>query len=158
MLCTSCGHQNPDDANYCAKCGSYLAADSGTQTIPISLPGVGRDPDAGGVPVVPSGGQGAALVVRSGGGREGETFRIHDKTTIGRSPASDIFLDDITVSREHAVVFNDASAVRIEDRASLNGTFVNGERTEKRQLASGDEIQVGKYKLMFVEDSAHTEV
>ena len=152
MFCTSCGHSNPDDANYCAQCGSYLAAESGTQTIPMPLPGVGRDPESGGVPVEPSGGQGAALVIRSGGGRAGETFRIHDKTTIGRSPASEIFLDDVTVSREHAVVFNDGSGVRLEDRASLNGTFVNGERTEKRILVHGDEIQVGKYKLSFVED------
>jgi pSer/pThr/pTyr-binding forkhead associated (FHA) protein len=118
----------------------------------MPLPGVGRDPETGGVPVEPSGGQGAALVIRAGGGRSGESFRIHDKTTIGRSPASEIFLDDITVSREHAVVFNDAVGVRIEDRASLNGTFVNGERTEKRVLAHGDEIQVGKYKLVYVED------
>ena len=151
MYCTSCGHQNPEEANYCAKCGAYLAAESHTETIPMPLPGVGRDPDAG-VPVEPTGGQGAALVIRSGGGRAGERFRILDKTTIGRSPSSDIFLDDITVSREHAVVYNDGSTVRVEDRASLNGTFVNHERVEKRPLSSGDEIQIGKYKLTYVED------
>lgn len=151
MYCTNCGHQNGEDANYCAKCGSYLVADQSTETLPIPLPGVGRDPESS-VPVEPSGGQGAALVVRSGGGRAGERFRILDKTTIGRSPTSDIFLDDVTVSREHAVVYNDGSSVRVEDRASLNGTFVNHERVDRQDVANGDEIQVGKFKLTFVED------
>lgn len=151
MYCTSCGHQNLPDANYCAKCGAYLVAESRTQTISMPLPGVGRDPECS-VPVEPTGGQGAALVIRSGGGRAGERFRILDKTTIGRSPASDIFLDDVTVSREHAVVYNDGSSVRVEDRASLNGTFVNHERVEKRKLNSGDEMQIGKYKLTYLED------
>jgi len=117
----------------------------------MPLPGVGRDPESH-VPVEPSGGQGAALVIRSGGGRAGERFRINDKTTIGRSPSSDVFLDDITVSREHAVVYNDGASVRVEDRASLNGTFVNHERVEKCTLVHGDEIQIGKYKLTYLED------
>ena len=63
---------------------------------------------------------------------------------------ADIFLDDVTVSREHAVVYNDGSTIRIEDRASLNGTFVNHERVEKQALDSGDEIQIGKYKLTYL--------
>jgi pSer/pThr/pTyr-binding forkhead associated (FHA) protein len=151
MYCTACGHHNGEDANYCAKCGSYLVGDQSTETLPVALPGVGRDPEAS-VPVEPSGGQGAALVIRAGGGRAGESFRILDKTTIGRSPTSDIFLDDVTVSREHAVVYNDGKTIRVEDRASLNGTFVNHERVEKRELDSGDEIQIGKYKLTYLAD------
>ena len=151
MHCSNCGHENTEDANYCAKCGSYLVAESHTGTIGMPLPGVGRDPESH-VPVEPSGGQGAALVIRSGGGRAGERFRILDKTTIGRSPSSDVFLDDITVSREHAVVYNDGASVRVEDRASLNGTFVNHERVEKCSLVHGDEIQIGKYKLTYLED------
>ncbi len=149
MYCTACGHHNAEDANYCAKCGSYLVGDQSTETLPVAIPGVGRDPDSN-VPVEPSGGQGAALVIRAGGGRAGEHFRILDKTTIGRSPTSDIFLDDVTVSREHAVVYNDGTTIRIEDRASLNGTFVNHERVEKQALADGDEIQIGKYKLTYL--------
>jgi pSer/pThr/pTyr-binding forkhead associated (FHA) protein len=151
MYCTSCGHQNPESANYCAQCGSFLAAEAHTEVIAMPLPGVGRDPDSED-PVEPAGGQGAALVVRSGGGRAGERFMIRDKTTIGRSPSSDIFLDDVTVSREHAVVYNDGSSVRVEDRESLNGTFVNHERVEKVALGHGDELQIGKYKLTFLEE------
>jgi pSer/pThr/pTyr-binding forkhead associated (FHA) protein len=149
MYCTSCGHHNGDEANYCAKCGAYLVAEQHTETISMPLPGVGRDPEAN-VPVEPAGGQGAALVIRSGGGRAGERFRILDKTTIGRSPTSDIFLDDVTVSREHAVVYNDGTTIRVEDRASLNGTFVNHERVDRKELESGDEIQIGKYKLTYL--------
>jgi pSer/pThr/pTyr-binding forkhead associated (FHA) protein len=151
MFCTSCGHHNEEGANYCAKCGAYLVGEQHTETIPMPLPGVGRDPDSS-VPVEPTGGQGAALVIRAGGGRAGERFRLLDTTTIGRSPTSDIFLDDVTVSREHAVVYNDGSSIRVEDRASLNGTFVNHERVEKRALNDGDEIQVGKYKLTYLDD------
>lgn len=151
MFCTACGHHNEEAANYCAKCGAYLVGEQHTETIQMPLPRVGRDPDAS-VPVEPSGGQGAALVIRSGGGRSGERFRLLDTTTIGRSPTSDIFLDDVTVSREHAVVYNDGNSIRVEDRASLNGTFVNHERVEKQALESGDEIQVGKYKLTYLAD------
>jgi len=149
MYCTACGHSNIEEANYCAKCGAYLVADQQTETIPLPLPGVGRDPESN-VPVEPSGGQGAALVIRAGGGRAGEQFRILDKTTIGRSPTSDIFLDDVTVSREHAVVYNDGKSIRVEDRASLNGTFVNHERVDKQSLQTGDELQIGKYKLTYL--------
>jgi pSer/pThr/pTyr-binding forkhead associated (FHA) protein len=149
MYCTSCGHHNGEEANYCAKCGAYLVAEQHTETISMPLPGVGRDPESN-VPVEPAGGQGAALVIRSGGGRAGERFRILDKTTIGRSPTSDIFLDDVTVSREHAVVYNDGTTIRVEDRASLNGTFVNHERVDRKELESGDEIQIGKYKLTYL--------
>lgn len=151
MYCTACGHHNAADANYCSRCGSYLVGDQSTQTLPAPLPGVGRDPESN-APVEPSGGRGAVLVIRVGGGRAGERFRILDKTTIGRSPTSDIFLDDVTVSREHAVVYNDGTSIRVEDRASLNGTFVNHERVEKQALITGDELQIGKYKLTYVAD------
>ena len=149
MYCTACGHHNAEDANYCAKCGSYLVAEQSTETLPVAIPGVGRDPESN-VPVEPSGGQGAALVIRAGGGRAGERFMILDKTTIGRSPTSDIFLDDVTVSREHAVVYNDGTSIRVEDRASLNGTFVNRRRIESTVLAADDEVQIGKYRMTFL--------
>ncbi len=117
----------------------------------MPLPGIGRDPDSSD-PVETTVGEGRALIVRSGGGLNGERFAVHDKTTIGRSPSSDVFLDDITVSREHAVVFNDGKTVRVEDRESLNGTFVNHERVDRCELSHGDEIQVGKYKLTYLEE------
>jgi pSer/pThr/pTyr-binding forkhead associated (FHA) protein len=93
--------------------------------------------------------KGPALVVRSGGGRTGEIFPLEGETTIGRSPDCGIFLDDVTVSRKHAVVVERDSAFFIEDQGSLNGTFVNRKRVESAQLENDDELQVGKYRLTF---------
>ena len=94
--------------------------------------------------------KGPALVVRSGGGRTGETFRAKgERTQIGRSPDCDIFLDDVTVSRKHAVLLERDGAFVIEDQGSLNGTFVNRKRIESAELEDGDELQIGKYRLTF---------
>jgi pSer/pThr/pTyr-binding forkhead associated (FHA) protein len=95
--------------------------------------------------------QGPALVVRSGGGRSGETFAaLNGGTTIGRSPDCPVFLDDVTVSRKHAVVLERNGHWFIEDQGSLNGTFVNRRRVESAELSDGDEIQIGKYRLTFL--------
>jgi pSer/pThr/pTyr-binding forkhead associated (FHA) protein len=95
---------------------------------------------------------GPALVVRSGGGRAGEHFVPQaERTTIGRSPDCDIFLDDVTVSRKHAVLVEQNGDYVIEDHGSLNGTFVNRKRIEAgTRLESGDEVQIGKYRLSFI--------
>jgi len=96
--------------------------------------------------------EGPALVVRSGGGRAGEHFSpTGDRTTIGRSPDNDIFLDDVTVSRKHAVLVQSGGEIQIEDLGSLNGTFVNRRRIDSAaRLESGDEVQIGKYRLSFI--------
>jgi pSer/pThr/pTyr-binding forkhead associated (FHA) protein len=97
--------------------------------------------------------EGPALVVRSGGGRTGEHFVPRDeRTSIGRSPDCDIFLDDVTVSRHHAVLVRQNDGFVIEDQGSLNGTFVNRRRIENAELAHGDELQIGKYRLTFLQD------
>jgi pSer/pThr/pTyr-binding forkhead associated (FHA) protein len=96
--------------------------------------------------------EGPALVVRSGGGRTGEHFIPRDdRTSIGRSPDCDIFLDDVTVSRRHAVLIRGDDTFVIEDQGSLNGTFVNRRRIESAELADGDELQIGKYRLTFLQ-------
>ena len=96
--------------------------------------------------------EGPALVVRSGGGRAGETFRPAGKRTrIGRSPDCEIYLDDVTVSRTHAVLVERDRGFYVEDQGSLNGTFVNRRRIESARLENGDELQVGKYRLTFIE-------
>jgi pSer/pThr/pTyr-binding forkhead associated (FHA) protein len=91
-----------------------------------------------------------ALGIRAGGGREGEVIPLSsDVLTIGRSPQSDLFLDDVTVSRHHARVIRDGLGFLLEDLNSLNGTYVNRRRIERHRLADGDELQIGKFKLAF---------
>ncbi len=150
VYCQECGFQNPESANYCARCGALLVKDEGgTETTQTFTPD-----DADGSPegaFDDLGVKGPALVVRSGGGRAGETFHPEgDRTTIGRSPDCGIFLDDVTVSRKHAVVVQRDGGFFIEDEGSLNGTFVNRKRVESAQLEDGDELQVGKYRLTFL--------
>jgi pSer/pThr/pTyr-binding forkhead associated (FHA) protein len=95
---------------------------------------------------------GAALVIRSGGGRAGESFPVdEERMSIGRTPDAAVFLDDVTVSRNHALVVQRQDGHYIDDLGSLNGTYVNRRRIESHRLEDGDEIQVGKYKLSYLE-------
>jgi FHA domain/zinc-ribbon domain len=149
IYCPECGFQNPESANYCAKCGALLVRDSGAETTMTYLPDDGDDDVAEALEDL--GVKGPALVVRSGGGRTGETFHPEgERTTIGRSPDCDIFLDDVTVSRKHAVLVRRDSSFFIEDLGSLNGTFLNRRRIESGELGDGDELQIGKYRLTFL--------
>jgi pSer/pThr/pTyr-binding forkhead associated (FHA) protein len=147
VYCLECGFQNPEAATYCAKCGALLEKDEpGTETTLSYTPEEVAEAAPGLEDV-----EGPALIVRSGGGRAGEHFLLRgDRTTVGRSPACDIFLDDVTVSRNHAVVNRSGEAFEIEDQGSLNGTFVNRHRVESAQLDDGDELQIGKYRLIFL--------
>jgi ribosomal protein S27E len=149
IYCPECGFQNPEAANYCAKCGALLVRDSGAETTMTYTPEEG-DEDVSEV-LEDLGVKGPALVVRSGGGRTGETFHPEsERTTIGRSPECEIFLDDVTVSRKHAVLTQRDGQFFIEDLGSLNGTFLNRRRIESGQLDDGDELQIGKYRLTFL--------
>ena len=151
VYCPECGFQNPEAANYCAKCGALLVRDeAGAETTMTWVPEEDGDDDA--APALEEFGvHGPALVVRSGGGRAGETFTVEgERTVVGRSPDCEIFLDDVTVSRRHATLVRQGERVTIEDLGSLNGTFVNRHRVESAPLEDGDEIQIGKYRLTFL--------
>jgi hypothetical protein len=153
LHCPECGFVNSDGANYCQKCGAYLGdlhapQESSTATyridestgelVPVELDDMVAE-------------EGAALVVRAGGGRVGESFPLdHERMTIGRRPDSDVFLDDVTVSRDHALVVRRGDEVHLDDLGSLNGTYVNRRRIDSQRLEDGDEIQIGKYKLTFL--------
>jgi len=149
VYCPECGFQNPEAANYCARCGSLLAKQEPSEATMTFVP---DEAEEGGQELERLGVDGPALVVRSGGGRTGETFLLErERTTIGRSPECDIFLDDVTVSRKHAVIVKGRGDLVLEDLESLNGTFLNRQRIERRaSLADGDELQIGKYKLTFL--------
>jgi pSer/pThr/pTyr-binding forkhead associated (FHA) protein len=103
------------------------------------------------VPLQPLESREATLVIRTGGGRAGETFSLdRPRLTVGRRPESDVFLDDVTVSRDHAVVVRRGGHYYLDDCGSLNGTYVNRRRIESHRLGDGDELQIGKYKLAFL--------
>jgi pSer/pThr/pTyr-binding forkhead associated (FHA) protein len=151
VYCQECGFQNPEAANYCSRCGTLLNKDErGVETTQTFTPEEGalESTDA----LEDLGVSGPALVVRSGGGRAGENFHPEgETTTIGRSPDCGIFLDDVTVSRKHAVLVRRDGGVFIEDQGSLNGTYVNRKRVESARLEDGDEVQIGKYRLTFLD-------
>ena len=149
LHCSECGFVNPEGANYCQKCGALLELDGSgepaTATYRIGETGDFIPIDIGTVVT-----NSAALVIRAGGGRAGESFAVDgERMTIGRRPDSAVFLDDITVSRDHALLVHRGSEWYIDDCGSLNGTYVNRERIDSQRLADGDELQVGKYKLTF---------
>jgi FHA domain/zinc-ribbon domain len=150
IYCQECGFQNEEAANYCSRCGALLRKDdTGVESTQTFTPEEGALEPADALEEL--GVTGPALVVRSGGGRAGETFHPEgESTTIGRSPECGIFLDDVTVSRRHAVLVERGDGIYIEDQGSLNGTFVNRKRVESARLEDGDEVQVGKYRMTFL--------
>ncbi len=150
VYCSECGFQNPEAASYCAKCGALLEKDEvGRETTVSYAPEETEEEHPLALEDLGTGGP--ALVVRSGGGRAGEYYIPQaERTTIGRSPDCDVFLDDVTVSRRHAVLSRRGEQWFIEDQGSLNGTFLNRRRIESAELENGDELQIGKYRLLFL--------
>ncbi len=149
LHCPECGFANAEGANYCQRCGAFLAsteAGTGATTASFKLSDDFED-----LPPLPPT-RGATLVIRAGGGRAGERFGLSgDRLTVGRRPDSDVFLDDVTVSRDHAVIVRRGGDYYLDDCGSLNGTYVNRRRIESQRLGDGDELQVGKYKLAFLQ-------
>jgi len=147
--CPQCGFQNPEAAKFCAKCGALLVhEEAGVETTLALTP---DEVEEARIDLGELGIKGPALVVRSGGGLAGEVFSaVGERTTIGRSPDCDVFLDDVTVSRRHATLVHDESRFLLQDQGSLNGTFLNRHRIESAELADGDEVQIGKYRLTFL--------
>jgi hypothetical protein len=150
--CPECGFLNAEGANYCQKCGAFIGVPEAAPTDPVTA--TYRIDETGElIPVeledVVAGG--AALVIRAGGGRVGESFPLSgERMPIGRRPDSAVFLDDVTVSRDHALIVRRGGAWHLDDLGSLNGTYVNRHRIETHRLEDGDELQVGKYKLTFL--------
>ncbi len=165
MFCTQCGHQNPEGSRFCASCGAALTRSVGerpvetTSTISLSalegaLEGEGSAAppeaasDGGALEALPPG---SALLVVKRGPNAGSRFLLDaETTTAGRHPESDIFLDDVTVSRRHAEFVREGRGFLVRDVGSLNGTYLNRERIEAATLAGGDEVQIGKYRLVFL--------
>jgi pSer/pThr/pTyr-binding forkhead associated (FHA) protein len=162
-FCTECGHQNPDGARFCSQCGHRLeqapAAESpGETTATITFGGPAKeaehreerslnDADAAAVDALPAG---SALLVVQRGPSAGSRFLLDvDVVAAGRHPDSEIFLDDVTVSRRHAEFRRGPEGFTVADVGSLNGTYVNRDRIDEVALQGGDEVQIGKYRLVY---------
>ena len=152
MYCTQCGTQNPAGSKFCAQCGTPLgsAIDVTTGMLPTAsadLAEAGEDRiDVEGIRSDLS--PGTALLVSVRGPNLGAKFLLDKEVvTVGRHPDSDIFLDDITVSRRHAEFRRAGGTFVVVDSGSLNGTYVNGTRFDEQALAHGDAVQVGKFRL-----------
>ena len=161
VYCTACGAENPEGARFCSRCGTALVrlpADRVADTTStISLAGSDLDSETGdelaadeaaAVATLPPG---TALLAVLRGPNAGSRFLLDsDLTLVGRHPDSDIFLDDVTVSRRHAEFYRQGGRFVVRDVGSLNGTYVNRERIEETDLHEGDEVQVGKFRLVFL--------
>jgi pSer/pThr/pTyr-binding forkhead associated (FHA) protein len=154
VTCPSCGHENTVGSRFCSSCGTSLGADRDPTTIHFET---AESAEAAETPVpevevdlsdVPLGT--GVLVVTRGEAAGSRILLDLVATSAGRHPKSDIFLDDITVSRRHAEIIREGDAYRVRDAGSLNGTYVNRERIEEAPLTHGDVLQVGKYKLHFL--------
>jgi hypothetical protein len=149
--CPECGFANDDGASYCQRCGAFLASSEQPPGVSTATYKIGDTGEIEAVELEDVVARGAALVIRAGGGRAGESFPVQgDRMTIGRRPESDVFLDDVTVSRDHALIVRRGSDYFLDDCGSLNGTYVNRRRIDSHRLADGDELQIGKYKLAFL--------
>ncbi|MFF4530051.1 FHA domain-containing protein [Streptomyces sp. NPDC001407] len=167
-VCTRCGHRNAEASRFCSNCGAPLRpgavaerASETTSTISISgleaydsettgqtpIPTLSPEAQAA-VDALPLG---SALLVVRRGPNSGSRFLLDgDLTTAGRHPQSDIFLDDVTVSRRHVEFRRGQNGgFTVADVGSLNGTYVNRERIDSVELSNGDEVQIGKYRLVF---------
>ncbi len=165
-FCTECGHQNPASARFCSQCGHRLVAEpahepsASTSTITLTPlePDTGGDGDelsAEDVAALDGLPAGSALLVVQRGPSAGSRFLLDtDEVSAGRHPDSDIFLDDVTVSRRHATFARTPDGYVVSDVGSLNGTYVNRDRIDEILLSGGDEVQVGKYRLVYYPSAA----
>ena len=153
LFCTKCGHRNAIDARFCSSCGAAMeVADSGEETTITFAPvdGTGEILDDDMALAMAGMAETTAMVVVKRGPNAGSKFVLEgDVTRAGRHPDSDIFLDDITVSRRHAEIVRAGDGYSVRDAGSLNGTYLNRERIDDAPLANGDELQIGKFRLVF---------
>lgn len=156
VFCNRCGHRNPPVSFFCSACGTVLdRIEEHTITLSkvdplLDAPGTEDDVTVHLDDIE----KGRPLLVVRGGESEGMFFVLErDTTTIGRHSDSNIVLDDITVSRRHTEIVRDGRAYVVRDTGSLNGTYVNQHRIDESSLEQGDELQIGKFRLVFFENA-----
>ncbi len=153
MFCHNCGHRNPPGVNFCSSCGAALRVENADTTVTLqAVDEHGETPEEDAAVTYVEVPPGAGVLVVKRGPNVGTRYVLDQPVTrAGRHPESDIFLDDVTVSRRHAELHRrEDGKVVIRDVGSLNGTYVNRERTDEAILAGGDEVQIGKFKLVYL--------
>lgn len=152
VFCNQCGHRNPAESVFCSSCGALLDRPADHTIVLAKIDPLQDAPGSADDVVVDLGtlpAEVASLVVRSGS-QAGTSFALRSPVThLGRHPESEIMLDDITVSRRHARIVRGEGGYVIHDDGSLNGTYVNAVRVDRAELHQGDEIQIGKFRLVF---------
>lgn len=147
--CPHCGQSSEAGANFCAACGHRLkqaSVSEGAASVDEPTTELELEADLIRYP---------AVLVVTQGPAAGSRFELSEaRVTVGRHPESDIFLDDITVSRRHAEVYRDGLVQHVKDMGSLNGTYLNSRRVEDAGLKNGDELQVGRFKLVFYDGTS----
>lgn len=153
VFCTECGHRNSVGDNFCSACGTRLSTMGETEDLTLTLHPLTAEGEPGQRDVVVHlDSDSPPVLILERGSDAGLTFALGlDETTAGRHPDCDVFLDDVTVSRKHAVIRHTDSVYEISDLGSLNGTYVNNERITQQALRSGDELLIGKFRLLFLD-------
>ena len=151
VFCNNCGHKNPSGSNFCSSCGHVLGHAAEEPTTITFAPIDAGDPSEEQVITLPELPEGSGLLWVKRGPNAGSKYVLDKEVVLaGRHPDSDIFLDDITVSRRHAEIARTPGGYLVRDVGSLNGTYLNRDRIEEAELANGDEVQIGKFKLVFL--------
>jgi len=149
VRCRRCGHENDDEANFCSSCGEALGEEDTTVSLELIEGRRALEQEIG--PVLDQLTEGLGMLIVRRGPNAGSTFVLDaGRTTLGRDPDSDIFLDDVTVSRHHAVIERADDHYEVKDAGSLNGTYVDRERIETAKLGDMNELQVGRFVITFV--------
>lgn len=163
QTCSQCGSQNSDEGRFCSHCGHALESSSAPAetTATISF-GSARpegderaalnEADAAAADALPAGS--ALLIVQRGPGAGSRYLLDTEQVSAGRHPEADIFLDDITVSRRHVEFRREGGTYSVHDVGSLNGTYVNRDRIDDALLQNGDEVRIGKFRLVFFASEA----
>lgn len=151
VTCAECGHENPLGANFCSSCGAPLLPEGTDEPTTVTFQIDTADPEDATLTLELDEIPGEGMLVVTHGDNAGSQFALEGEvTTAGRHPDSDVFLDDITVSRRHAEIRSQGEGWTVRDVGSLNGTYLNRERIDEAPLHDRDELQVGKFRLVFV--------
>lgn len=151
-VCPACRHHNDPTSNFCSSCGERIGGgpEEPTAAIPVVPIATTETPEADHLADRKGFSEGDGILLVETGPKSGSRYALdQETTTAGRHPDSDIFLDDVTVSRRHVEITSNVGTFRARDVGSLNGTYVNKQLIEDVELHDGDELQIGRFKLLF---------